>query len=228
MRNIVRKCIKFGRKIAAPKKTKKGGWDGLSILPQVDNLIDIGIGHQGTPGLYEYFPSARKIFVDPLIECRAPVKPYLTDDNTNIFVEVALSNAIGEAEIFVRDPISGSGLMRKLLGENEWKEKKRKVAVLTLDSLIEKIGITGSLGIKIDAEGAELKILLGGENCLKKAAFIVMEVPIGAARFEGSYTFEEAIEFMSSRCYSVAAIRASGSGTGHGDIAFVNRALQYH
>ncbi len=222
----MKKIYKFIRKILNKDHHLKGGWSGLSILPKVDNLIDVGIGQQGTPGLYYYFPNSRKIFVDPLIECRSAVKNHLEDNSSNIFIETALSDSVGEANIFVRNPLSGSGMMSKCeddSGGKDREEKERRVKMTTLDSLIKELNILGSYGIKIDCEGAELKILKGGQKCLKKASFVIIEVPIGKDRFKNSYTFEDAIIFMSSNNYSVVAIRTSGDGTSHGDVAFMNK-----
>ena len=40
-------------------------WKQLEKLPEIDTLIDIGVGPNGTKDLYERFPSAQKILIDP-------------------------------------------------------------------------------------------------------------------------------------------------------------------
>ena len=61
IKNILKKIFFKEKKI---KYKDKGGWPGLKILPKVDYLIDIGIGHQWTEGLYRFFPEAIKYFID--------------------------------------------------------------------------------------------------------------------------------------------------------------------
>ena len=69
----------FTSKISSHSFQNKGGWPGLRVLPKVDNLIDVGIGHQGTEGLYKFFPQSRKFFIDPLIETKAALSHHLND-----------------------------------------------------------------------------------------------------------------------------------------------------
>ena len=129
------------------KYADKGGWPGLKILPKVDYLIDVGIGLQGTEGLYKYFPDATKYFIDPLSETKNAVLNHLKNPK-NKFFECALSSSPGKLKLIVRDPISQSGFSLK---KNETKIKnKRLVKVETLDNLFPKDSILSSYGIKID------------------------------------------------------------------------------
>ena len=43
-------------------------WSKLDKLPDIDTLIDIGVGPMGTPDLYERFYSAKLLLIDPLDE----------------------------------------------------------------------------------------------------------------------------------------------------------------
>ena len=42
--------------------------DQIKKLPEIDTLIDIGVGDKGTPDLYERFPNQKLILIDPLHE----------------------------------------------------------------------------------------------------------------------------------------------------------------
>ena len=199
---------------------KKGGWLGLRILPKVDVLIDIGIGHQGTEGLYEYFPESRKIFIDPLEETRLAVDHYLPNNSDNVFYTTALGSSEGEVNLIVRHPISRSGAME--IQNDDSAAEIRVVPQTTLDKLLSQSHIQGTIGIKIDAEGFELEILKGGGDAMRSASFIILELPIDQRRFKNGYSFEDAIFFMSKHGYQVVAIRPSGDGTNHCDVAFIN------
>ena len=56
--------------------------------------------------------------------------------------------------------------------------------------------------------------------------FIILELPIGGARFKGSYSLEEAISFMNAQDFEAVSLRISGDGTNHCDIAFINKAFK--
>ena len=43
-------------------------WSQLDKLPEIDTLIDIGVGPMGTPDLYKRFHSATLLLIDPLDE----------------------------------------------------------------------------------------------------------------------------------------------------------------
>ena len=56
-------------------------WEQLKKLPEIDNLIDVGVGQKGTPDLYKRFESKKLILIDPLDEA----EKFFTDHmkNTN-------------------------------------------------------------------------------------------------------------------------------------------------
>ena len=114
--NILNLAVKIGARLFTSRKTSiyenKGGWPGLSILPKVKNLIDIGIGHQGTFGLYKFFPDSRYIFIDPLDETRLAVQSLLELGKEHHFVCTALGASDGQTSLNVRLPISQSGVYR--------------------------------------------------------------------------------------------------------------------
>jgi len=220
--NIIKKILE---KIGLIKTSKlypnKGGWPGLRVLPKVDNLIDIGIGHQGSEGLYKFFPDARKFFVDPLIETKTSIEKYLKNPQ-NKFFECGLSSKEGFLKINIRQPISQSGFNKSkndFVGSNNC----RRVIVNTLDNLfpIHTIKDTGTWGIKIDVEGHEKEVLIGGIELIKNCDFVIVEVSIDKNKFENSPSLKEIINWMSNLNFEVKAVRASGDGTDHLDIAFV-------
>jgi len=96
-------------------------------------------------------------------------------------VNVALGSSNGEAELYVATR-SGwhtiSNSRKSHLQGEIISNKKSKVKLRTLDSLIGKIGIKKVSFIKIDAEGAELDILKGANNILLKN--IKMKVAIAS------------------------------------------------
>lgn len=45
-------------------------WQQIESLPEIDTLIDIGVGVRGTESLYNHFKSAKLILIDPLDEAK--------------------------------------------------------------------------------------------------------------------------------------------------------------
>ena len=199
----------------------KAGWPGLRVLPKVDNLIDVGIGHQGSEGLYKFFTDSRKFFIDPVIETKEAVSKHLEDSN-NKFFECGVSSKQGELEIIIRNPISQSGFNESKNDSSKFVEK-RKVKVDTLDNLFPVKSLSGSWGIKIDVEGHEFEVLLGGEELIKNCIFVILEVSIKRDRYNNSPDFRDIVNWMWNLKFEFAAIRASGDGTDHFDVAFVKK-----
>ena len=49
-------------------------WEQLKKLPDIDTLIDIGVGTDGTPDLYKRFPKQKLVLIDPLEESHEYIK----------------------------------------------------------------------------------------------------------------------------------------------------------
>ena len=199
----------------------KGGWPGLSALPNVDTLIDVGIGHQGTEGLYSYFPNTFKFFIDPIEETKKAVASHLENRNNQFFV-CALSDHTGSLDLIVRDPISQSGF--DLRDDESSKILTRKVPVETLDNLFSSVSISGTYGIKIDVEGYELKVIHGGNTLISQSSWLVVETSISNSRFQNSSSFKDVFLLLTSMGFELVSIRVSKDYLDHCDLAFINRA----
>jgi len=213
---------RFGLRKKNHPYPNKGGWPGLRALPQVETLIDIGIGHQGTEGLYAYFPNTAKFFIDPIQETRLAVESHLIDPK-NTFIACALSDKAGELELIVREPISQSGF--EIRPDEPEDIKRRKVPVKTLDSLFHDVDICGKYGIKIDVEGHEMNVLNGGKQFIASCSWLVVETAISNARFKNFSTFKEVYPFLVSLGFDLVSIRVSKDYLDHCDLAFINTSL---
>ena len=57
----------------------------IGKLPEIDTLIDIGVGTNGTPDLYERFPNQKLVLIDPLEESHLYIRNNLKHRNTLSF-----------------------------------------------------------------------------------------------------------------------------------------------
>ncbi len=94
---------------------------------------------------------------------------------------IALGDESGRLEMRITPGSStnnavGSDMMSredmKTVNEGNW--GREDVAVVTLDCLVERLGLTRCDLIKIDVEGAELNILRGGTNMLSKLRPVII------------------------------------------------------
>lgn len=152
-----------------------------------DHVIDVGV-HDGTPYLYDAFPESNLILVDPRRECLNSVSEII-GDRVFEFHCVALSDSFGQATLTIPTTSPGRGAAMSSLRERIdplsktfTNIEKRKVPLVTLDSILQ--AHDGSVGLKIDTEGAELEVLRGAKKTLDRAQFVVLELSV-VARFAG-------------------------------------------
>ncbi len=93
-------------------------------------------------------------------------------------VEVcACSDAIGEATLFSRGGNSQSSLARSAVEFSpEHKSEEIRVPLITLDSYLSERNLPEPRCVKIDAEGAEIRILKGAKQILCSNANIICEL----------------------------------------------------
>ena len=171
-------------------------WPQIERLPEIDTLIDVGVGELGTPELYDRFPNAKLVLIDPIQEAVNYAKKNLSHRDYEFF-----KYCLGEEEetkhLYIEEEIGRSTMLKvtSLNYENE-PVKKIKVEVKTLDSIFEKVFNYGKIGLKIDTEGYELKIIKGAKKILKETHFVIAEVRHNHQSFSKQYKMHEFIDEM--------------------------------
>ena len=145
-------------------------------------VFDIGVG-RGTPWLYAGFPESRLILVEPLNQFEREIQAVINVREA-VWHRCALGDRAGEVTMQIprRVPTSASILARS----SDWKEitpaardtdvAEHTVPIRTLDEIAE--GEEGPFVIKMDVEGAELKVLEGGRKAIRSAGLIIVEASI--------------------------------------------------
>jgi FkbM family methyltransferase len=168
----------------------------LSRLCQPRTVFDVGVGF-GTFPLYEAFPNAFFILVEPLTEYKESINAILAKYRGEVCYE-AVGNEEGRLEINVEKSNiqMSSAFHRTELTRSGRTLEKREVGVTTLDAIFRNAGSkTGPILLKIDTEGNELHVLEGAKLLLQSTDFVIAEVSV-ARRFEGGYKFEELVNWM--------------------------------
>lgn len=163
-------------------------------LREGDTAIDIGAhagqyalimaarcGRSGHVAAFEPDPQARE-----LLERNIALNPQLKAPTIE---SLAVSDAPGEGVLYSLGGNSQSSLARTGIGETAAAQAMTiKVTLVTLDDYLATRGLAEPRWVKIDTEGAEIRILRGAPNLLAGGANIACELhPYAWAEFGDSF-----------------------------------------
>ncbi len=158
-----------------------------TVLKSDTQTIDVGC-HKGEilDLILKYAPQGHHYAFEPLPDFyKNLVEKYSNQKNVSIYNN-ALSNTAGETEFtFVKNNPAYSGFIERDYDNKEVQIEKIKVQKAVLDEIIPKEANIGLM--KIDVEGAELQVLEGSVETLKRCKpVIVFEHGMGASDFYGT------------------------------------------
>lgn len=178
----------------------------LSTICRPRTVFDVGVG-RGTHPLYEAFPEARFILVEPLRDYEPVIDQIRSKYDCRVYYN-AVGSRPGQIEFNVdmNDPEKSSFEVRSQLTSRGHTYEKRVVEVTTLDAILQdNPDLEQPILVKIDTEGHEIAALRGAAELLSRAEMVIAEVSV-ARRFEGGYCFEDMIAFMKEQGYQMADI----------------------
>ena len=168
----------------------------LKKLPSIDTLVDIGVGINGTPELYNHFDSAHLVLIDPTTEAKNYAETNLTA-RSHSFYNCGVGEKSGELILNVEEDSSYSSFLE--VADINFRADpidRRTVKVDTLDNIMSNEKNSGRIGVKIDTEGFELNVIKGATQTLKNVDFVLAEVRHNHESFKDMYSLEEFIEEM--------------------------------
>ncbi len=180
-------------------------WNQLKNLPDIDTFIDVGVGAEGTPDLYEKFSEKKLVLIDPLDEAEKFYKENMQETDA-IFFKTALGDSAGSLQINVEENIGRSTILD--VSEINFEGNpidQREIPVNTLDEILKDHQL-GKIGIKIDTEGYELNVILGSKKTLLNTKFVIAEVRHNHESFKGVYKLHEFISEMHSNGFVLTMI----------------------
>lgn len=191
---------------------------------EVKTVFDVGVAG-GTANLYEAFPEAKFVLIEPISEFEDKVRRNWGDKIDIDFHPCGVGAAAGEMDLTI--PIMGEKTMgtRATLTSFEAegaalfsKLETRKTPVRTLDEIAS--AYTGPFGLKIDTEGFEIEVLRGAGEMLKSCAFVVAEVSV-RRRFANGYRFSDFVAAMAAAGFEIHDfLRAPQPGSSDCDAVF--------
>lgn len=175
----------------------------LKLLGNPKTVFDIGVGF-GTPELYEAYPDARFILVEPLIEFREAIDKLSQDYNMDVhYKAVSEFPSVTTINVDTSLPLRSSINERTPLTRTASEIVPREIEVTTIDTIYSGAAdIETPVLLKIDTEGHELRALKGARELLKVTDLVIAEVSV-SKRFNDSYSFEEIILFMAEQGFEV-------------------------
>ncbi len=149
---------------------------GAGVRPAT--VVDVGIGWEGTPELYDAFPDARLLLVDPLAEWE-PVMRAIAARRPAEVVVAAAGPAAGERELTVHRSPACSSMVGERAGDDGVLER-RVVPVTPLDDMVAAASLAGPFVLKVDVEGGELDVLAGAGRTLEQTEAVILETSLFA------------------------------------------------
>ena len=182
-------------------------WQQLESLPEIDTLIDIGVGPKGTEDLYRVFKNANLVLIDPIDEAKEYANK-LSKDRKVVFIQSALGkddNIEKNLKLQKKRGFSSFLEISPINMEDDCTEIK-KVKISKLDTLLKDKNKLGRIGIKIDTEGYELDVVLGAIETLKFTKFVIAEVRHNHESLKGVYKLHEFMKAMNENNFTLSKI----------------------
>jgi FkbM family methyltransferase len=165
---------------------------------KIKTIYDIGANTgQFASLIHEVLPDAFIYSFEPLEECYQKLKTKEREITNFKAFNIALGDTDGEIEFHRNEhsPASSMLPMAELHKKNypfTDKEHIIKVKITKLDDIVKDINIEDELLIKIDVQGVEDKIIVGGRNTIRQASILIIETSfqplyIGQPLFEDIY-----------------------------------------
>ena len=170
--------VRRAKRPVHPNSIGYGGnqWDFSPLQPaslDPDLVVDVGVAW-GTPELYEAFPSARLLLVEPIVEFNQKIEELVAKRDYKL-VNIAAGESTGDFLLhFNADRPHQSSLHKRSLHDGT----TRKVELAPIDEIVgDEKG--ERIVLKIDVEGGEVEALRGATNTLHRSVCVFVEVNMG-------------------------------------------------
>lgn len=172
------------------RTTPRGALHNLTRLGvNPATVFDVGAAH-GTPLLYQAFPSAHHVLIEPLEEYRSSLLR-LTERLDAEYIIAAAGPSHGTVHVNVHPDLVGSSVMIEL-EDSDVNGTPRDVQQVMLDDFSTR---PGPYFVKIDTQGYELEVLRGARKVLAAAEAVLLEVSLFRF-FEGGPDLTDVVTTM--------------------------------
>ena len=169
-------------------------------------VIDVGAG-RGTPPLYEAFPDAYLVLIEPIREFEPALARFVSGRPGEYqLVAVGASEGMGTIKVNPRCLLTSTmskGSEAQTRGPQRDFES-REIPLTTLDRLLEGARWRSPFGLKIDVEGFERQVVEGATRLLEDTQFVISELWL--SNWFGEAGLVDFLDFMYSRGFELCDI----------------------
>lgn len=151
----------------------------------IRTVLDVG-GHTGESAMQfrEMLPDAMIYSFEPLKDCFSELERNVAGKQGHQAFNVALGDKPGTGEIHRSEYSASSSLLpmadlHKSAYPFSAKESVETIVIDTLDAVSARLRLQGEVLLKIDTQGFEKSVLMGGANMLKTVRLIIVETSFG-------------------------------------------------
>jgi FkbM family methyltransferase len=173
----------------------------MEISPKV--ILDIGANNGMFTKTANYlFPKAKIYSFEPLPECFKSLKT-ITDTHPNIRVfHCALGDTNGETTINKSQYNCSSSILmmsdlHKMVFPYSANSSKETVSIRRLDDIMADEQLLDPVLVKIDVQGYERNVVVGGRTILERAQYLICEISFKEL-YKGQPLFDDIYEDLSS------------------------------
>lgn len=161
-------------------------------------VIDGGAAHGNwSKECSAVFPDAEYLLIEPLQEYQQDLQDTVAAIGHAAIVPLVLKNDSGTVSFNVHPDLEGSSLFMEE-GGAAVNGFTRTLPAGTLDAVVAEKRAGGPYLLKLDVQGAELEVLRGGEETLKKTEYVILETSLFAA-YDNVPLLHDVIAFMAAR-----------------------------
>ena len=172
----------------------------LGLAPAT--VIDVGAAYgDWTVECLRTFPSARALLVEPLAEFAELLAARQTELGDHVVVNAAAAREDGEATVFVHADLVGSSMLLER-EEHDVDGAPRAVPSVTVDTAVRNANVEPPFLLKLDVQGAELQVLEGARETLRRTEAVILEVTFFDV-FSGGTVFHELVDWMQAAGFVV-------------------------
>lgn len=177
----------------------------------IQTVIDVGGGlGEFAKKAREILPNARILTYEAIHDSYQRICERFASDDRHQVYNIALSNKEEEVEFFISSNSGSSSLLEmgrlhKDAYPYSGKITSLKVKTNLLDDTLSTDLLSKNLWLKLDVQGAELKVLEGAKKLLRETSLVFMETSFSEL-YHNQPLFNEVIEYMKSQGFKVVGI----------------------
>lgn len=174
------------------------------------------------PYILKNYPNCEVIIFECSKKYVRKIKKRFKKNNRVKIIEKAISNEEGKFS-FYETNLKGSGSLLKVgsLSRESYGMEQDEIFEVECTTL-DKIFISDDIDvIQLDVQGAELKVLYGAENVLKRTKAIFTEISFKPDLYKNSVTFDEIVDFLKQNDFEICLLGTDTNLTGNA--LFINQ-----